>query len=120
MPVSNGALRRPAERLLARPVRLEDLALAFDEASAASAEVLVEGEQFYPPMLADIESAVSSIHINQFGFRPGVVGDRFADALIRKASKGVPVRLVVDRQGSAPEGAAREHYERLIAAGVGV
>jgi cardiolipin synthase len=30
------------------------------------------------------------------------------------------VRLVVDRQGSAPEEAAREHYERLIAAGVEV
>ena len=71
-------------------------------------------------MLADIEAAQTSVHINQFGFRPGVVGDRFADALIRKAKEGVRVRLVVDRQGSAPEEAAREHYERLIAAGVEV
>ena len=113
IPVSNEALRRHAEELLARPVALDDLALAFDEASAASAEVLVEGESFYPPMLADIEAAQTSVHINQFGFRPGVVGDRFADALIRKAEEGVRVRLVVDRQGSAPEEAAREHYERL-------
>ena len=120
IPVSNEALRRHAEELLARPVSLDDLALAFDEASAASADVLVEGESFYPPMLADIEAAQTSVHINQFGFRPGVVGDRFADALIRKAKEGVPVRLVVDRQGSAPEEAAREHYERLIAAGVEV
>jgi cardiolipin synthase A/B len=120
IPVSNEALRSHAERLLAGPVRLDDLALAFDESSAASAEVLVEGEQFYPPMLTDIESATSSIHINQFGFRPGVVGDRFADALIRKASEGVPVRLVVDRQGSAPEEAAREHYEKLTEAGIDV
>jgi len=120
IPVSNEALRRHAEELLARPVALDDLALAFDEASAASAEVLVEGESFYPPMLADIEAAQTSVHINQFGFRPGVVGDRFADALIRKAEEGVRVRLVVDRQGSAPEEAAREHYERLIAAGVEV
>jgi cardiolipin synthase A/B len=120
IPVSNEALRRHAEELLARPVALDDLALAFDEASATSAEVLVEGESFYPPMLADIEAAQTSVHINQFGFRPGVVGDRFADALIRKAKDGVRVRLVVDRQGSAPEEAAREHYERLIAAGVEV
>jgi cardiolipin synthase len=120
IPVSNEALRCHAEELLARPVALDDLALAFDEASAASAEVLVEGESFYPPMLADIEAAQTSVHINQFGFRPGVVGDRFADALIRKAKEGVRVRLVVDRQGSAPEEAAREHYERLIAAGVEV
>ena len=120
IPVSNKALRSHAEELLARPVHLDDLALAFDEASAASAEVLVEGESFYPPMLADIESAQTSVHINQFGFRPGVVGDRFADALIRKAKEGVPVRLVVDRQGSAPEEAAREHYERLTAEGIEV
>jgi len=120
VPVSNVAFRRHAEELLARPVALDDLALAFDEASAASAEVLVEGESFYPPMLADIEAAQTSVHINQFGFRPGVVGDRFADALIRRAKEGVRVRLVVDRQGSAPEEAAREHYERLIAAGVEV
>jgi cardiolipin synthase A/B len=121
IPVSNqAALRSHAEELLALPVHLEDLALAFDEASAASAEVLVEGESFYPPMLADIESAQTSVHINQFGFRPGVVGDRFADALIRKAKKGIPVRLVVDRQGSAPEEAAREHYERLTAARIEV
>jgi cardiolipin synthase len=101
-------------------VRIDDLALAFDESSAATAEVLVEGEQFYPPMLADIESAKTSVHINQFGFRPGIVGDGFAETLIRKAKEGVPVRLVVDRQGSAPEEGAREHYEKLTAGGIEV
>src|SRR3954454_8458701 len=120
IPVSNKAPRSHAEELLGRRVHLADLALAFDESSAASAEVLVEGESFYPPMLADIESAQTSVHINQFGFRPGVVGDRFADALIRKAKDGVVVRLVVDRQGSAPGEAAREHYERLTAADIEV
>jgi cardiolipin synthase A/B len=120
IPVSNEALRAHAEELLRRPVSLGDLALAFDESSASSSEVLVEGEQFYPPMLADIESATTSVHINQFGFRPGQVGDRFADALIRKAKEGVPVRLVVDRQGSAPEEGAREHYEKLTGAGIEV
>jgi cardiolipin synthase len=116
--VPNEALLRHAEQLLAGPVGLDALALSFDESSASSAEVLVEGEEFYPPMLADIESATSSVHINQFGFRPGAVGDVFADALIRKAGEGVAVRLVVDRQGSAPEGGARAHYERLAGAGI--
>jgi cardiolipin synthase len=120
IPVSNEALRSHAQALLARPVGPNDLSLAFEESSASSAEVLVEGEQFYPPMLADIEAATSSIHINQFGFRPGVVGDRFAAVLIRKVEEGVPVRLVVDRQGSAPEEGAREHYERLTGAGIQV
>jgi cardiolipin synthase A/B len=116
--VPNEALLRHAEQLLAGPVGLDALALSFDESSASSAEVLIEGEEFYPPMLADIESATSSVHINQFGFRPGAVGDVFADALIRKAGEGLAVRLVVDRQGSAPEGGARAHYERLAGAGI--
>ncbi|HEY7198451.1 MAG TPA: phosphatidylserine/phosphatidylglycerophosphate/cardiolipin synthase family protein [Gaiellaceae bacterium] len=80
----------------------------------------VEGRNFYPPMLADVASATSSVHVNQFGFRPGVVGDAFAEALIAKAAEGVSVRLVVDRQGSDPEGGARELYERLTAAGIDV
>ena len=118
--VSNEGLRSHAERLLSGPVGLNALALEFAGSHASSVEVLVEGERFYPPMLADIESASSSIHLNQFGFRPGVVGDVFADALIRKAEEGVPVRLVVDRQGSDPERGAQAHYERLAAAGVHV
>ena len=69
-------------------------------------------------MLEDIASASSSIHINQFGFRPGLVGDRFAEVLVAKAKDGIPVRLVVDRQGSDPERGAQELYDRLTAAGV--
>jgi hypothetical protein len=106
--VPNEALVGHAERLLAGPVGLDALALGFAESSASSVEVLVEGESFYPPMVADVESASSSVHINQFGFRPGIVGDVFADALIRKAEEGVPVRLIVDRQGSDPELAGSE------------
>jgi cardiolipin synthase len=83
-------------------------------------ELHVEGRNFYPPLLADIASAVSSVHINQFGFRPGAVGDRFAAALISKAQEGVPVRLVVDRQGSDPERGSREFYERLTESGIQV
>jgi cardiolipin synthase len=118
--VGNDALRSHAERLLSGPVPRAALALAFEESSAASAEVLVEGSAFYPPMLEDIAAASSSVHINQFGFRPGLVGDEFADVLIRKAEEGIAVRLVVDRQGSDPERAASEHYDRLTAGGVQV
>jgi cardiolipin synthase len=71
-------------------------------------------------MLADIAGASSSVHVNQFGFRPGSVGDRFADALVAKAAEGVPVRLVVDRQGSDPERGSRALYDRLAAAGIQV
>ena len=118
--VATGRIRDHAERLLTVPVRLADLALGFSESSAASAEVLVEGTSFYPRMLEDIRSAASSIHINQFGFRHGVVGDEFAEALIAKTKDGVSVRLVVDRQGSDPERGSSAFYERLAGAGVQV
>jgi cardiolipin synthase A/B len=118
--VPNDAVVEWAERLVTGPVEREALALAFSESTAASAEVLVEGESFYPRMLEDLAAATSSIHINQFGFRPGVIGDTFADELIRKVREGVPVRLVVDRQGSDPERSSRSFYDRLRAAGVEV
>ena len=118
--VPNERIPEHAERLLSRPVGRGDLALSFSESSASSAEVLVAGESFYPRMLDDIRAASSSVHVNQFGFRPGLVGDTFADALIAKAAEGVPVRVVVDRRGSDPESGARAHYERLVSGGVQV
>jgi len=114
------ALRERAERLLRGQVRLADLALAFDESTAATADVHVEGRNFYPPILADIAGASSSVHINQFGFRPGSIGEQFAEALLAKAAEGIPVRVVVDKQGSDPDGSSREFYERLLAGGVEV
>ncbi len=82
--------------------------------------MLVEGDSFYPRMLEDVAAATSSIHINQFGFKAGLVGDRFATALIEKAAAGVRVRLVVDRQGSSPEGKSSEFYRRLLDGGIEV
>ena len=113
-------IRERATRLVRESVGRRDLALAFTESRASSAEVHVEGRNFYPPMLADIAAATSSVHINQFGFRPGVVGDRFADALLAKAAQGVRVRLVVDKQGSDPDGSSRPFDERLLAGGIDV
>jgi cardiolipin synthase len=113
-------LRERAARLVRGPVVRADLALVFDESLASSAEVHVEGRNFYPPMLEDIEAAETSVHINQFGFRPGLVGEAFADTLVAKANEGVPVRLVVDRQGSDPEGGSQELYRRLTSAGIQV
>ena len=116
----DGLLRKQAQALLTGPVRRGGLAVGFPESRASSVDVLVEGRAFYPRMLEDIAAASSSVHINQFGFRPGTIGDEFAEALVTKAAEGVPVRLVVDRQGSDPEGSARPFYEPLTAAGIDV
>jgi cardiolipin synthase len=119
--VPDSAVRERARELAGRAsVGLSQLALAFPETTASSAEVLVGGTAFYPRLLEDIESASTSIHVNQFGFRPGKVGDRFAEILRAKAADGVAVRLVVDRNGSDPERSSKEFYDRLIGAGVQV
>jgi cardiolipin synthase len=121
MRVPDAAVRDHARSLVSRErVERRELAIDFPESSAASAEVLVGGESFYPRMISDIAGASSSVHVNQFGFRPGHVGEAFAEALIAKAASGVPIRLVVDRNGSDPEGSSKEFYDRLVSSGVEV
>ena len=117
---AGGDVRTRAERLARSPVGLRDLALAFEESTASTADVHVTGREFYPPMLHDIEGATSSVHINQFGFRPGVIGDQFATVLLAKAAAGVAVRVVIDARGSDPDGKSRDFYARLLAGGVEV
>jgi cardiolipin synthase A/B len=113
-------MRARAEQLARSPVRLRDLALAFEDSTATTADVHVAGSEFYPPMLRDIERATSSVHINQFGFRPGVIGEQFASVLLARAAAGVAVRVVVDARGSGPDGKSRDFYARLLAGGVEV
>src|SRR4051812_9002900 len=117
---ANALLREQAERLLGAPVARRALSVGFAESRASSVETLVEGHSFYPRILEDIASASSSIHIIQFGFRPGIVGDEFAEALTAKAAAGIAVRLVVDRQESDPDRGTRAFYDRLTSAGVDV
>jgi cardiolipin synthase len=112
-------VRARAERLARSEVRLADLALVFDETTAATVQVHVSGREFFPRILEDIAGARSSIHVNQYGFRPGEIGSRFARALLDKAAEGVAVRVVVDRVGSRP-GRSGGFYERLRAGGVEV
>jgi len=112
-------VRARAEPLARSEVKLRDLALVFDETTAASVDVHVSGRDFFPLILDDIASATSSIHINQYGFRPGEIGERFAAALLAKAAEGVAVRIVVDRVGSRP-GRSGGFYDRLRAGGIDV
>ena len=77
----------------------EDLVGTWAPTTATDVEVLVEGNAFYPRMLEDIASATGSIHVMQYGFQPGDVGDPFARAFAAKARDGVKVRLILDALG---------------------
>jgi len=98
----------------------DDLARLWAPSSASDVEVMPEGRTFYPRMLEDIAGATTSIHIMQYGFNPGVIGDQFAPLLIEKAGAGVAVRIIVDSLGSHAYLSSRQFFATLAAGGVEV
>jgi cardiolipin synthase A/B len=97
-----------------------DLARSWAPTTADDVEVMPEGKTFYPRMLADITGATSSIHIMQYGFNPGVIGDQFTPILEQKAREGVKVRIILDALGSHAWFGTKRMLAGLAAAGVEV
>jgi cardiolipin synthase len=98
----------------------DDVAIPYAPSTAADVELLIEGNAFFPAILADIEAAESSIHIMMFGFYPGEWGTRIADAMIERQEAGVEVRLSVDRYGSKVFGQNAHLFDRFTDAGIDV
>ncbi len=65
-----------------------------------SAELLENGDGTFPAMLKDIREAQTSVNLELYIFMPDDAGRPFADAMIETSRRGVPVRLLVDAQGS--------------------
>jgi cardiolipin synthase len=63
-------------------------------------EVLTNGAQFYPAMIAAIGKAQHSVNMECYIFRPDDIGRRFMHAMMERARAGVTVTLVVDAIGS--------------------
>lgn len=95
-----------------------DLQVSFAPAHIATFELLPEGANFYPRILEDIAAAERSVHIIQFGFKPGKIADLFVPVLSERAKAGVPVRLVLDSVGSATYTESKAMLDELAAAGV--
>ncbi|HET9024957.1 MAG TPA: cardiolipin synthase ClsB [Burkholderiaceae bacterium] len=79
-------------------------------------ELLRSGAEFFPRLLAAIDAARHSIHLETYIFELDAVGERVADALQAAAGRGVAVRLLVDAFGSAK--AIPALRERMVAGGV--
>jgi cardiolipin synthase len=97
-----------------------DLAVPFAPSRVSSFELLVDGTSFYPRILDDIRAARSSVHVLQYGIRPGEVIDRFRPVLEEKARQGVAVRVIVDQLGSGLDVGNRALFDDLAAGGVQV
>ena len=62
-------------------------------------QLLCNGEQIYPAMLADIKQAQNRISLCTYIFDTDSVGRQFIDLLAAKARSGVTVRVIVDGVG---------------------
>jgi cardiolipin synthase len=74
-------------------------------------DVLTNGDQIFPAMLAAIEGARRRISFETYIFDTGEVATRFTDAFERAARRGVTVNLVVDAVGASSM--EKDHLERL-------
>jgi cardiolipin synthase len=61
---------------------------------------LVNGDEAYPAMLAEIDGATQSIAMTTYIFDRGQVADQFVDALARAVRRGVIVRVLIDGVGA--------------------
>ena len=64
-------------------------------------QALINGDQIFPPMLAAIRSAKTSITFETYIYWSGDIGAEFAQALADKARQGVKVHVLLDWVGSA-------------------
>ncbi len=63
-------------------------------------ELLLDAGNTYSSMIRDIEKAKHHIHLEVYRFDIDNTGNRFKDLLVRKASEGVQVRMIIDDVGS--------------------
>ena len=112
--------QQATEEFVAGSPRPRDVDLEYAWSSAATVEPWAEGSSFYPRILDDIGRAESSIHIIMFGWDSGEVGTELAAALHDRLAAGVEVRILVDDQGSDPDGESEAMYSDLVDAGAQV
>jgi cardiolipin synthase A/B len=98
---------------------------AFSRAAGAplvagnAVRLLVDGRENYPAWMEAIRSAREHIHFESYIIHEDEIGREFAEALIRKASEGVRVRLLYDWLGGLGK-ASRGFWGYLRAGGVEV
>ncbi len=63
-------------------------------------DLLRNGEQYFPALEQAIDSAKNEIYLETYIFALDATGDRISQALLRAATRGVTVRLLVDGFGS--------------------
>ena len=81
-------------------------------------ELLHNGDQIFPSMLAAIDAAERSIDLLTYIYWAGDIGTEFAERIAAKARAGVRVRVLLDGVGAKP--IDRRLVERMRSAGAAV
>ena len=79
-------------------------------------KALLNGDEIFPPMLAAIRAARTSISFETYIYWSGDIGSAFATALAERARQGVRVHVLIDWIGSAKMDESL--LQQLTAAGV--
>jgi len=80
--------------------------------------LLENGDEFFPSLLAAIDGAVRSIHLETYIFSEDNIGLRVGDALAAAADRGVSVRVIVDGFGTGAFGAVLQARLSVVGARV--
>jgi cardiolipin synthase len=83
-----------------------------------SVQILINGDEFFPPMLKAIHEAQKTITLETYIWAPGKISDQFIDALTERARAGVKVHALLDGMGTLKF--KDEDRKRLTDAGVQV
>jgi len=89
---------------------------AADVSSGNRVKLLRDGPATFDAMIDLIEGAEVSVALESYIFRSDEVGNRFADALVRAAARGVNVRLLLDWIGG--RGTSRKFLRNLRQGGI--
>lgn len=103
MPAQRGLAEhlRPVSPVQSEQFRRETNALlGFPQTQGNSVADYQDGDGYFPPILADIRAAKSSIDLETYIFRDGAIAQRFVAALSERARAGVSVHVLADRLGS--------------------
>ena len=79
--------------------------------------VLQDAVETYPALLAAVEQATTSIHLNYYIWNGDTFGNRLLTLLAKKASEGVAVRILYDPVGSF-SGLGWRYLRKARAAGI--
>ena len=108
-----------------RETNIFDRHLAVEEAIVGSPLVvgnkvvlLEDGPDTFQAMFTAISNAKNHINMETYIIEDDEVGNKFADALLRKQAQGVQVNFIYDSVGAM--GAPKEFFQRLIDGGIKV